>query len=115
MKTIRVTRETSAVSKRNRSVKVRRSRGSYSPSSPNPRLNTITMIENAIKSAKTYPSKNRLRLSLPRQIQYGTFNAVLKYLEDSNKIMYDKDGSIIWIFADKPELKKLAQTSTRLR
>lgn len=115
MKTVRITKGTSTGGKRNRSVKVRQSKISYSSTTPNPRLNTITMIENAIKSTKVYPSKNRLRLSLPRQIQYGTFNAVLKYLEDSNKIMYDKDGSIIWIFADKPELKNLVKTSTRLR
>lgn len=83
---------------------------------PNPSLSTIVMIENAIKAAKEYPSKNRLRLSLPRQIQYGTFNATLKYLEDSNKIMYDeKDGSIVWIFADRPELRNLLETSTKLR
>lgn len=74
------------------------------------------MVENAIKTAKEYPSKNKLRLSLPKQIQYGTFNATLKYLEDSNKIMYDKDGSIIWIFADdKPALKGLLEASTKLR
>lgn len=82
---------------------------------PNPSLQTIRMIEEAIKTARTYPSKNRLRFSLPKQIQYASFNAVLKYLEDSNKIMYDKDGSIIWIFADNPELKKLFQSSAKLR
>jgi len=114
MKAVRITRGMSRKSVTNRSAKVRRSRIRFS-SAPNPGLNTITMIENAIKSAKAYPSKNRLRLSLPRQVQYGTFNAVLEYLENSNKIMYDKDGSIIWIFADKPELKRLVATSRRLR
>jgi hypothetical protein len=112
MAVARVSKRTSGKNAANSSAK--RSKMSYS-SAPNPGLKTITMIENAIKNAKRYPSKNRLRLSLPRQIQYGTFNAVLKYLEDSNKIMYDDDGSIIWIFADKPELKKLVETSTRLR
>jgi hypothetical protein len=112
MKTTGISRGASIVDKSNRSTKITRS---GIGSTPNPSLKTITMIEEAIKTAKTYPSKNQLRLSLPKQIQYGSFNAVLKYLESSNKIMYDKDGSIIWIFADKPELKNLLQTSTRLR
>jgi hypothetical protein len=57
----------------------------------------------------------QLRGTVAKKIQYRTFNAVLKYLKNSNKIMYDKDGSIVWIFADKPQLKRLVETSTRLR
>lgn len=79
-----------------------------------PRLSTIRMIENAIKKEKSYPSKNKLRLSLPKQIQYAYFNQALRYLEQSNKIMYDKNGAIVWIFADRPKLKKLLSSSTRL-
>lgn len=108
----RVSKKTSRKNFANRAAK--RSKMSNA-STPNPGLKTITMIESAIKNTRRYPSKNQLRLSLPKQIQYGTFNAVLEYLEDSNKIMYDDDGSIIWIFADKPELKKLIETATRLR
>ena len=72
------------------------------------------MIATAMKKAGSFPSKNKLRLSLPGQIQYSYFNQTLKYLEESNKIMYDKDGAIIWIFADNPKLRKLLSTSTRL-
>ena len=81
---------------------------------PDPRLSTIQMVENAVKKAGSYPSKNKLRLSLPKQIQYAYFNQALKYLEESNKIMYDRDGAIVWIFADKAKLKKLISGSTRL-
>ena len=90
------------------------SRTALKNKTPDPRLSTIQMIENAIKKAGSYPSKNKLRLSLPKQIQYSYFNQALKYLEQSNKIMYDRDGSIIWIFADKTKLKKLLSDSTRL-
>ncbi|MGH7908415.1 MAG: hypothetical protein ACRD3Z_02590 [Nitrososphaerales archaeon] len=79
-----------------------------------PTLDTIKMVESAIKEAKTYPSKNQLWRSLEKQVQYPTFKTVLDYLEASNKIMYDKDGSIIWIFADTPKLKKLL-VGTRFR
>lgn len=48
------------------------------------------------------------------QVQYPTFKTVLDYLEKSNKIMYDKDGTIIWIFVDNPKLKRLKETSKSL-
>ena len=80
-----------------------------------PRLDTILMVENAIKKMKIYPSKNQLWRSLPRQVQYQTFNEILKYLESSNKITYDKDGAIIWIFADNPKLRKLLVEAKKFR
>lgn len=80
-----------------------------------PRLTTIQMVENCIKESMTYPSKNDLWRSLPKQVQYPTLNRILDYLEQSNKIMYDKDDTIVWIFADNPKTKKLLAESTRLR
>lgn len=73
------------------------------------------MVENAIKKMKMYTSKNQLWRSLPRQVQYQTFNEILKYLESSNKITYDKDGAIIWIFVDNPKLKKLLVEAKKFR
>jgi hypothetical protein len=49
-----------------------------------------------------------------KKVQYPTFRAVLDYLDESNKIMYDKDGAIVWIFADNTKLKKLLKTSRSL-
>ena len=63
-----------------------------------PRLDTIQMVENLIKDSGNYPSKNQLWRSLPKQVQYPTFKTILDYLEQSRKIMYDEDGSIVWIF-----------------
>lgn len=79
-----------------------------------PRLDTILMVENAIRAAKSYPTKKKLLESLPKQIQYQTFNRILKYLESSNKIVFD-GRQIVWIFPDNPKLKKLLETSVRLR
>ena len=81
----------------------------------NPTLDTITMVEQTLSKISEYPSKNKLWRALPRQVQYPTFRAVLNYLEESNKIMYDKDGAIIWTFVDNPKLKKLHRESTVLR
>ncbi|HKZ93752.1 MAG TPA: hypothetical protein VJ249_04120 [Candidatus Bathyarchaeia archaeon] len=79
-----------------------------------PQLDTILMVEKAIKQAKTYPTKKQLLQSLPKQIQYQTFNRILEYLESSNKITIDK-RQIIWTFPDNPKLKKLLETSIKLR
>jgi len=72
------------------------------------------MVEQTLSKIKEYPSKNRLGRALPKQVQYPTFKAVLDYLEESNKIIYDKDGTIIWIFADNPKLKKAFKSSKSL-
>ncbi|MGB9003636.1 MAG: hypothetical protein WCC52_07515 [Nitrosotalea sp.] len=82
--------------------------------SPNPTLDTIKMVEQMLSKISQYPSKNSLWRALPRQVQYPTFKEVLDYLEESNKIMYDKDGTIVWIFADNARLKKLLKTSKSL-
>lgn len=93
--------------------KMPRSDKNKAPTS-NPTLDTIRMVEQSISKASEYSSKNKLWRSLPRQVQYPTFKAVLDYLEESNKILYDKKGAIMWIFADNPKLKKLLKTSKSL-
>lgn len=79
-----------------------------------PQLDTILMVEKALREAESYPTKKQLLESLPKQIQYQTFNRILEYLESSNKIVYD-GRQIIWVFPDNPKLKKLMETSVRLR
>jgi mannose/fructose/N-acetylgalactosamine-specific phosphotransferase system component IIB len=79
-----------------------------------PQLDTILMVEKAIKEAESYPTKKELLQNLPKQIQYQTFNRILEYLESSNKIAYD-GRKIIWVFPDNPKLKKLMETTVKLR
>lgn len=62
-----------------------------------PRLDTILMVEDALRNAKEYPSKRQLWISLKKKVMYQTFNTILSYLEDSGKILI-KDGRIIWIW-----------------
>ena len=71
-----------------------------------PRLDTVLMVEEAIKKAKHYPSKAQLLKSLPKKIMYQTFNLILDYLQESNKIMICDDGSIVWIW-DPEGVKKI--------
>jgi len=79
-----------------------------------PQLDTILMVENAIKEAGSYPTRKELLKSLPKQIQYQTFLRILEYLEGSNKIVFD-GRRIVWVFPDNPKLKRLLETSVRLR
>jgi len=78
-----------------------------------PRLDTVLMVEKAIKYAKEYPSKAALWKSLPKKIMYQTFCLVLDYLEKSNKILIAKDNKIVWIFVDNRKLGKLLKESVK--
>lgn len=80
-----------------------------------PNLETILMVEEVLSKNHEFPSKNKLRLALPKQLQYKTFNKILQYLEKSNKIAYDKDGSIFWIFAHGPKFERLEKESVKLK
>lgn len=78
------------------------------------RKNTIQIIERAIKNCKGFYSRDQLWQSLPRNVQYTTFLKVLENLAESNKITYEKDGIIIWTFADSAAAKKSLKESTPL-
>ena len=79
-----------------------------------PRLDTVLMVEEAIKNAKEYPSKRQLWLSLKKKVMYQTFSIIIGYLEASNKIIIDRDGAIVWIW--DPELvKRYDKKSLRIR
>lgn len=79
-----------------------------------PQLDTILMVEKAIKDAVEYPSRMELWRSLPRKIQYQTFKRILEYLEASNKIVFNK-GRIVWVAADNLKLKALLEESVKIR
>ena len=76
-----------------------------------PRLDTVLMVEDTIKKLDYYPTRNQLWRTLPKMIMWQTFNVILDYLEKSNKIIIDRKGEIIWIFADNPKIKELLAKS----
>ena len=67
-----------------------------------PRLETVIRIEKFIKEHSGNFKKTELFNSLPKKIMWGTFNVVLKYLYENNKIGVDNEGYIIYIW--NPEL-----------
>ena len=80
-----------------------------------PNLDTILMVERAIKRSDEYPTKMQLWRSLPKKMQYQTFKTILGYLEASSKIMLDEHGHIIWVAADNPKLRALLKSGVQLR
>ena len=81
-----------------------------------PNLDTIQMIEQTIESHHDFRTVTELYDALPRGVQHATFKKVLTYLEESNKIAYDKNGAIFWIFAkNKSGLVDLEKNSIPLK
>ncbi len=80
-----------------------------------PTLETILMVESAIKESDLPPSKVQLWRSLPRKMMYQTFTGVLRYLEASNKILFDGKGRIVWVAIDNPKLEALLKARVKLR
>ena len=81
-----------------------------------PTLKTIQMLENILAEEKEFSSRNKLSRALPKQVQPKTIDAILKYLEESNKVIRDKTGAIFWVFAENnPKLMKLHKMSTELK
>lgn len=79
-----------------------------------PTLGTIQMVEKAIRTSKNYSTKKALWQSLPRQVQYQTFNRIIDYLLASNKIILN-NREIVWVFPDNATLKKALAKSIRVR
>ena len=72
-----------------------------------PRLDTVLMIEDAIKNANDYPKRTELWKKLPKKVMYQTYRIVIDYLIDSRKVMLTRDDKLVWVFADNEKLKKL--------
>ena len=73
-----------------------------------PRLDTVLMIEEAIRKAKTDFTTRQIWKKLPKKVMWQTFMATLDYLEYSGKILIDNDKTVIWIWNPKriADLKK---------
>lgn len=70
-----------------------------------PRLETVIMVEKFIKEHSGDFKKTELFNKLPRKMMWGTFNVILKYLYDNNKIGIDRKRFVVYIWS--PEAAKL--------
>jgi hypothetical protein len=72
-----------------------------------PNLQTLLMIEKAIKEADVPPKRTALWKSLPRRPIYQTFKKAIDYLDASGKVMIDRNDRVVWVAADSPKLRAL--------
>lgn len=79
-----------------------------------PRLNTIFMVEEAIINFEDHPKRMELWRSLPKKVQYQTFQRILEYLEASNRIIYNSDR-IVYTGVNNTKLRKLIKSSVSAR
>jgi len=76
-----------------------------------PRLDTVLMVEEAIKKSRNYPKRTELWEKLPKKVMYQTYKIVIDYLIDSRKVIQTKDDRLVWVFADSPKSRKLIEES----
>jgi len=72
--------------------------------SRSPRLETVIMVDQFIKAHSGDYKKTELFQRLPKKMMWGTFNVILRYLWENNKIGIDKNGYIVYIW--NPALAK---------
>ncbi|MBI5146409.1 MAG: hypothetical protein HZA84_04225 [Thaumarchaeota archaeon] len=65
----------------------------------NPTLKNILRVEQLFTKHKEFDSKVQLAKKLDVAMRPPVLNVILKYLERSNKILIDDDGSLVWIYA----------------
>ena len=70
-----------------------------------PTLDTVLMVEEVIKENSGEYNRTGLWKSLPRKVMWQTFLVILEYLESINKIAFDKEGKIAYIW--NPRLARI--------
>jgi hypothetical protein len=79
-----------------------------------PTLESVIMVEKIIKKYSQECGKYQLWKKLPKKMMYQTFQVILDYLQESGKIMVDKDGIVIWTY-DPEGIKRLLEKGVKLR
>ena len=71
-----------------------------------PTLNTVIMVEGVIRNMdESVITVAELKKKLPRKVNHNKLKIILRYLEESNKILFTADG-ITWIFNPNPNLRR---------
>ena len=78
-----------------------------------PNLKTVLMVEEVLKKANQLMTREQLKKKLPTKIMHQTLNVILKYLEDSGKILDGRKG-ILWIYNPSPKLDKAVKEGIEL-
>ncbi len=63
-----------------------------------PTLHTVLMVEKTIEAYSGEYTRTALWKVLPKKVMWQTFLVILDYLADINKIAFDRDGKIAYIW-----------------
>jgi hypothetical protein len=78
-----------------------------------PNLKTVLMVEEVLQKANKPLTREQLKGKMKRQVMHQTLNVILKYLEDSGKIIDGRKG-IVWIYNPSPKLDKAIKEGVEL-
>src|SRR3989338_7162742 len=66
-----------------------------------PTLQTVLMVEKFIDNNSGEYKKTDLFKNLPRKVMWQTFQVIMEYLESIYKIVYDREGYVVYIWNPK--------------
>ena len=66
-----------------------------------PTLNTVLMIERTIDEFSGEFNRTELWKKLPKKVMWQTYLVVLDYLQSVNKIAFDRDGILVYLWNPK--------------
>lgn len=84
-----------------------------SPYERSPNLETVLMVEKYIEEYSGEFNRTELWKNLPKKVMWQTFLVILDYLESINKIAFDKEGKIAYIW--NPELAKRLRAKKEIK
>ena len=74
------------------------------PFGRSPTLDTVMMVEKSIDEHSGEFNRTELWKRLPKKVMWQTYLVILEYLESINKIAFDREGKIAYIW--NPQLAK---------
>ena len=78
---------------------------SKNPFVRSPTLDTVLMVEKSIEKNSGEYNRTELWKNLPKKVMWQTFLVILDYLENINKIAFDREGKIAYLW--NPQLAKM--------
>ena len=66
-----------------------------------PTLQTVLMVEKFIEENSGELKKTELFNKLPRKVMWQTFQVIMQYLEETLRVVYDKEGYVVYIWNPK--------------
>ncbi|MAG19824.1 hypothetical protein CL618_00110 [archaeon] len=79
-----------------------------------PTLESVLMVEKTIEKYSQECGKYQLWKKLPKKMMYQTYLVILDYLQETGKIIIDKDGCVIWVW-DPEGIRKILAKGVKLR